>query len=204
MSAHTPSTRMTDADAFPVTGDAAADALLVTNPFALLMGMLLDQQVPMEWAFRAPARLAERLAELPLDATTVANLDPNDLQAHFAGPPALHRFPGSMATRTQAMAQHLVDHYDGDAASLWGTARSGTELLRRLCALPGFGEEKARIFVAVLAKRFGNRPVGWKTAAGAFADRQPRSVADIGSREEFTMVRAWKKAQKAKGLGKGD
>lgn len=191
-------------DAFPVTGDADADRLLTENPFALIMGMLLDQQVPMEWAFRAPARLAERMAPDPLDAAHIARIHPDELQAMFAQKPALHRFPGSMAARTHALATHLVEHYDGDTAALWATARSGGALLERLLALPGFGEEKARIFVALLAKRFGHRPTGWKQAAGPFADREPRSVADIGSRDEFAAVRAWKKAQKAKGLGKGD
>ncbi len=189
---------------FPVTGDADADALLVTNPFALLLGMLLDQQVPMEWAFRSPARLAERLGDRPLDPVTVAALDPTELLALFTGPPALHRFPKAMAERTHVLAAVLVDTYGGDTAALWQTATTGAEELRRLRELPGFGEEKARIFVAVLAKRFGHRPRGWKAAAGPFADSTPRSVADIGSREAFTAVRAWKKAQKAKGLSKAD
>ncbi len=109
-----------------------------------------------------------------------------------------------MAKRVQALSQHLVDTYDGVTEHLWTEARTGDELFRRLRELPGFGEEKARIFVALLAKRFGVRPRGWKPAAGPFADNQRRSVADISSRAEFEKVRAWKKAQKAKGLGKSD
>lgn len=185
----------------PVTGDADADRLLVTDPFALLMGMLLDQQVPMEWAFHAPWRLRERVGKR-FSAASIAAFDPDEFKAVFSAVPALHRFPGSMAKRVQAMSQVIVDEYDGDASQLWSTAKTGDELFRRLRELPGFGEEKSRIFVAVLAKRFGVRPRGWKAAAGPFADTQRRSVADISSRAEFDKVRAWKKAQKAKGLTK--
>jgi len=191
------------APSFPVTGDPEADALLVSDPFALLLGMLLDQQVPMEWAFRSPWRLRERIGDR-FSPTGIAAYDPDEFKAVFSEVPALHRFPGSMAKRVQALSQHLVDTYDGDTERLWNEARSGDELFRRLRELPGFGEEKARIFVALLAKRFGVRPRGWKPAAGPFADHQRRSVADISSRAEFEKVRAWKKAQKAKGLGKAD
>jgi uncharacterized HhH-GPD family protein len=186
-----------------VTGNPESDQLLNRDPLALLIGMLLDQQVPMEWAFRAPHRLRERLGGR-LDAATIASTDPDELLAAFKGPPALHRFPGSMAKRTQEMSRHLVERYDGDASALWRDAATGDELLARLRALPGFGEEKARIFTALLAKRFGVRPEGWEAAAGPFADATPRSVADIDSAESLERVRTWKRAQKAKGKSKAD
>lgn len=192
------------APTFPVTTDDDANDLLVSDPFALLMGMLLDQQVPMEWAFHAPWRLRQRLGAEHFSPAWIAAADPEELKATFSAPPALHRFPGSMAARVHGLCQVLVDRYDGDTARLWTEAKTGDELLARLRQLPGFGEEKARIFVAVLAKRFGVRPRGWKAAAGPFADTQRRSVADISSRAEFEKVRAWKKAQKAKGLSKSD
>lgn len=186
-----------------VTGDDAADQLVNTDPLALLLAMLLDQQVPMEWAFVAPARLRERMGG-ELDPRRIAAMDPDDVKALFAQKPALHRFPGSMATRAHRLCQHLVEHYGGDAAAIWTGAAQGDVVFRRLRDLPGFGDEKARIFVAVLAKRMGQRPVGWEEAAGPFADEQPRSVADIGSREAFADVKRWKKAQKARNLTKAD
>ncbi len=189
------------APTFPVTGDAKADELLVSEPLALLLGMLLDQQVPTEWAFAAPRRLKERLGGT-LDAAGIAAMAPEDVEARFAEKPALHRFPRAMAKRAHALCGVLVDRYDGDAAAVWRTAGTGAELLGRLEELPGFGAEKARIFVAVLAKRLGVRPPGWEEAAGPFADDSPRSVADIDSRESFARVRAWKKAQKASGKQK--
>jgi uncharacterized HhH-GPD family protein len=186
-----------------ITGDAAANELLNTDPLALLIGMLLDQQVPMEWAFLAPYRLEQRLGRR-LDAAEIADYDPDAFAAVFKGPPALHRFPGSMASRVQALARHLVEHYDGDAAALWRDAADGAELHRRLQALPGFGPEKARIFTALLAKRFAVRPDGWERAAGPFADATPRSAADVDSPESLSKVRQFKQAQKAQGKGKGD
>lgn len=191
------------APTFPVTGDPEADRLLVTDPLALLLGMMLDQQVPMEWAFAAPHRLRERLGG-SLDAATIAEMDPDALAAAFSERPALHRFPGSMAKRAQALCRQLVDDYGGDAGAVWSDAGSGDELFRRLKALPGFGDEKSRIFVAVLAKRLGVRPPGWEERAGPFADPTPRSVADIDSPESFDRVREWKKAQKAAKKGKAD
>jgi uncharacterized HhH-GPD family protein len=186
-----------------VTGNPDADELLNSDPLALLLGMLLDQQVPMEWAFRAPQRLKERLGG-DLDAGAIAAMDEAEVAAAFADKPALHRFPGSMGRRAHQLCRHLVAHHHGDAATVWAEAADGAELLARLCALPGFGEEKARIFVALLAKRMGVRPPGWEAAAGPFADPIPRSVADIDSRQSFDRVREWKKAQKAKGKGKAD
>ncbi len=179
-----------------LTGDAAADDLLSTDAFALLVGMLLDQQVPMEKAFRSPYDLKERMGGR-LDPAAVADSDPDGLGAIFSRPPALHRFPGSMAARTQALARVIVDEYGGDAASVWRTAESGPELYRRLKALPGFGDQKARIFLALLAKRLGVRPPGWEEAAGAYAADGFYSVADIVNPETLAKVREYKRAKKA-------
>jgi uncharacterized HhH-GPD family protein len=186
----------------PVTGDAAADGLLASNPLALLIGMLLDQQVPMEWAFRGPYTLNERLGGL--DAIAIAAMDPTDLEDTFKSKPALHRFPGSMAKRTHALCRAITDDYGGDAAKVWTEAASGEELYRRLRALPGFGDEKARIFIALLAKRLGVKPDGWEAAAQPFSDDTPRSVADIDSPETLARVRDWKRTQKSKGKSKRD
>ena len=190
----------------PVTGDPEADRLLVENPLALLIGMLLDQQVSMEWAFRGPHTLSERLGGL--DAAAIAAMDPDDLEAAFREKPALHRYPASMAKRTHALCQVLVDEYDCDATNVWKRAtagdETGDELLARLRALPGFGEEKSKIFLALLAKRFGVTPPGWEAAARPFSDATMRSVADIDSSEALAEVRRWKKAQKTKGKGKAD
>jgi len=186
----------------PVTGDPAADELLVASPLALLIGMLLDQQVPMEWAFKGPHTLQERLGRL--DCATIAAMPPDELKGVFTAKPALHRFPGSMAGRTHALCQALVDDYGGDAQRVWKDAESGDELLARLRALPGFGEEKSKIFLALLGKRLGVAPPGWEQAAKPYSDATKRSVADIDSPEALAEVRAFKKAQKAKGKAKGD
>ncbi len=189
----------------PVTGDQEADAYLVDDPLALLVGMLLDQQVPMEWAFRGPFTLRERLGGGErLDAAAIAAMDPDEFEGVFRAKPALHRFPGSMAKRTHALCRHVVDEYDGDAASVWTTAGSGDELLQRLRALPGYGDEKAKIFLAILGKRLGVAPPGWEEAAAPFSDANPRSVADIDSPESFQRVRAWKTEQKRKKKTKSD
>jgi uncharacterized HhH-GPD family protein len=188
---------------FPITGDEDADRLLAEDPLALMIGMLLDQQVPMEWAFASPAKLRRRLGG-HLDATEIAAMDPEAVAAVFSEKPALHRFPGSMGKRTHALCQHLVDHYGGDAAQVWEGAVDAADLSARVEALPGFGKEKSRIFIALLAKRFGRAPDGWEAFAGPFADAQPRSVADISSEEAVLDVRAWKKAQKAKGKTNAD
>jgi len=185
-----------------VTGDPAADHLLNTDPLALLIGMLLDQQVPMEWAFRGPATLVNRLGGL--DAGAVADMDPEAFLEACRAKPAIHRFPRSMAGRIQDLCRHLVDHHGGDAADIWRGASDGADLSRRLRALPGYGAEKTMIFVAILAKRMGVAPEGWEAAAGPFADDVPRSVADIDSPEALATVRAWKKAQKAAGKSKQD
>jgi uncharacterized HhH-GPD family protein len=187
----------------PVTGNPEADKLLVDDPLALMIGMLLDQQVPMEWAFSGPLRLREKLGGR-LDAAEIADLDPAALEAIFRGPPALHRYPGSMAKRTQALCQYVVENYGGDAAAVWAGVDDGDELLRRVRALPGFGADKSKIFTALLAKRFDVRPPGWEQATAPFSDDQPRSVADVDSAETLQRVRSWKRAMKAQGKTKSD
>jgi len=194
---------MATAKKMPVTGDPEADRLLVTDPLALLIGMLLDQQVPMEWAFKGPATLKERLGGT-LDAAAIAAMDPDDVVAVFVTKPALHRYPAAMAKRTHELCQFLVDNYDGDAGGVWRDVRTGDELFRRVRALPGYGEEKAKILVAILAKRLGRRPTGWELVAAPFSDDEPRSVADIDSAETLAKVREWKKMMKAKGKSKQD
>jgi uncharacterized HhH-GPD family protein len=188
---------------FYITGDPDADGLLAREPLALLIGMLLDQQVPMEWAFASPARLAQRLGGR-LDAGEIAALDSDELEAVFKERPSLHRFPGSMARRTGDLCRHLVETYDGRAERVWTDPGDASDVLARLRALPGFGDEKSRIFLAVLAKRLGVRPAGWEDAAAPFSDDQRRSVADVSSPETLEEVRAFKKAKKAAGKGKAD
>jgi uncharacterized HhH-GPD family protein len=192
---------MTDA-VLPVTGDPDADRLLADEPLALLIGMLLDQQVPMEWAFRGPANLAARIGGL--DAARIAAMSPEDLEAVFRQKPALHRYPGSMARRTHALCAHLVETYDGDPARIWEDAADARTVLARLRALPGYGDEKAKILLAVLGKRFGRAPAGWEAAAAPFSDAEPRSVADVDSAASLQRVREWKRARKAVGRGKAD
>jgi uncharacterized HhH-GPD family protein len=187
----------------PVTGNPEADQLLSENPLALMIGMLLDQQIPMEWAFAGPLTLRERMGG-QLDAARIAATDPDEFVAVFKGPPALHRFPGSMGKRTQDLCQYLVDHYGGDAAAVWTGVDDGHELVRRVRALPGFGGEKSKIFSAMLAKRFGVRPPGWEEATAPFSDDEPRSVADIDSAESLQRVRGWKKMMKAQKKAKAD
>ena len=185
---------------FPITGDPAADELLVTDPLALVIGMLLDQQVPMEWAFRGPSTLRNRLGGL--DCAAIAAMPPEDLEAVFKEKPALHRYPGSMAKRTHALCVHIVDEYDGDAEKIWKGVKDPVVLFDRLRALPGYGEEKAKIFLAILGKRLGVAPSGWEQYAGPFGDANPRSVADIDSPEALLRVREWKQAQKKAGKSK--
>ena len=184
-----------------VTGDADADRLVNTNPLALLTAMLLDQQITMEWAFMGPHRLQERLG-FDLAPAAVAALDPEDFAAAVTARPALHRFPAAMAERMLRLCHHLIDRYDGDAAAVWTGATTGAELLDRIRDLPGYGDEKAKILVAVLGKRFRIRPDGWEAASAPFSDDQPRTVADIDGPEALSRVRSWKKSQKAKGRAK--
>ena len=186
-----------------ITGDPEGDGLLNSDPLALLIGMLLDQQVPMEWAFGAPPKLKERLGGA-IDAAQIAALPADELEKIFKGPPALHRFPGSMAKRTQAVCQHLVEHHGGRAEELWERAADAKDLFMRLTALPGYGKEKAKIFIALLGKRFGIRPEGWEEVAAPFSDAERRSIADVDSPATLLEVRAWKKAKKAQGKGKDE
>ena len=182
----------------PYSGNPAADQLLEDDPLALLIGMVLDQQIPLEKAFFSPYELRERLGGGELDAGVIASLDEAKLQEVFATPPALHRFPGSMGKRVQELCRVLIDEYGGSAEAVWSTAASGDELLKRVKALPGFGEQKARIFVALLGKRLGVRPKGWEKAAGAYGEKGSfRSVADIDGPEALAKVRAYKKEMKA-------
>jgi uncharacterized HhH-GPD family protein len=185
-----------------ITGDKAADGLLNEDGTALLIGMLLDQQVPMEWAFTGPATLRKRLGHLA--ARKIAAMDVDEFVAVCAEKPAIHRFPGAMGKRIHQVCTVLADEYDGAASNIWKDVDSGAELYRRLHALPGYGEEKATIFVAILAKTQGVRPDGWQQAAGKFGDDVPRSVADIDGPESLAKVREWKKAQKAAKRNKQD
>jgi uncharacterized HhH-GPD family protein len=185
----------------PVTGNPEADDLLVNDPLALLVGMLLDQQVPMEWAFGAPLKLKERLGGA-LDAGRIASMPLEELEGMFRGPPALHRYPASMAKRAQQLCQALVDDYGGRADAVWTGVTDGPELFRRLKTLPGFGNDKAKIFLALLAKRFGIAPEGWEGTSTPFSDEQRRSVADVDSAEALAEVRAFKQMMKAKNKGK--
>ena len=182
--------------AIAVTGDYDADLQVSTDPLSLLLAMLLDQQVPMERAFRSPYDLKERLGGR-LDAVEIADMDAEALATVFKGPPALHRFPGSMAGRTQDMCRVLVERYGGDAERVWKDAKTGKELFANLRVLPGFGEQKARIFTALLAKRMGVKPEGWEEVAGPYAPAGYYSVADIDGPEALAAVRQHKKAMKA-------
>ncbi|ANP56071.1 putative HhH-GPD family protein [Streptomyces griseochromogenes] len=178
--------------------DPEADALLGRSPLAALTGMLLDQQIPMEWAFKGPATIVGRMGAEDLDAHEIAVMDPEAFAALLSEKPAVHRYPGSMAKRIQQLCQYLVEHYDGDAEAVWRGVGSGAELLRRLQDLPGFGKQKAQIFLALLGKQLGVRPEGWREAAGAYGEeRSYRSVADITGPESLAKVRAHKQEMKA-------
>ncbi|QBJ91287.1 Fe-S cluster assembly protein HesB [Streptomyces seoulensis] len=178
--------------------DPDADALLSRSPLAALTGMLLDQQIPMEWAFKGPETIARRMGADDLDAHDIAARDPEEFAALLSEKPAVHRYPGSMAKRVQTLCQYLVEHYDGDAEAVWRDAGSGPELLKRLEALPGFGKQKAQIFLALLGKQLGVTPQGWREAAGAYGEAKSyRSVADITGPESLAKVRAHKQEMKA-------
>ena len=180
-----------------IAQDPAADELLSRDPLALLIGMLLDQQFPMERAFGAPRLLADRLGVDSLSAADLAAADPEALTTVFQGPPALHRYPGSMAGRTQELCRLLVERYGGRADGLWADAPDGATLLRRLGQLPGFGAQKSKIFLALLGKQYGVTPPGWREAAGDYGtEGSHRSVADITGPESLAEVRQFKQAQK--------
>ncbi|MFE6734941.1 HhH-GPD-type base excision DNA repair protein [Microbacterium sp. NPDC057650] len=192
--------------ALHITGDTAADELLTDNPLALLVGMLLDQQVAMETAFAGPLKIEQRTGAA--DAATIASMDPEEFLAAFKQSPSVHRFPGSMATRVQSLCQTLVDDWGGDAAALWtrpapeqaerDEGPDGPTVLKRLKALPGFGEQKAKIFLALLGKQYGFTGTGWREASAPYGeDGSFRSVADIVSPESLTKVREHKRAMKA-------
>ena len=182
-----------------LTGDPDADQILTENPFALLTGMLLDQQVPMERAFAGPLKIFDRIGGL--DPRVIADFDPERFAAVCAESPAVHRFPGSMAKRIQDLAREVVDRYHGEAAALWSEGDpDGVEVLRRLKALPGFGDQKAKIFLALLGKQYGVTPRGWRSAAGDYGKAGTHmSVADVVDKGSLEQVRAYKKKMKAKG-----
>jgi uncharacterized HhH-GPD family protein len=183
--------------AIQIAQDPRADQVLSESPFALLTGMLLDQQYPMEHAFRGPAKILDRFGSL--EPAVIASADPEAFAALCSTPPAIHRFPGSMAARVQALAAHVVEEYDGHAERLWEQADSGQDLMRRLQALPGFGKQKAQIFAALVAKQLGVRPPGWEDAAGAYAEQGSyRSVADVVDAASLDKVRSFKKEMKAR------
>lgn len=175
-----------------------ADELLGRSPLAALVGMLLDQQVPMEWAFSGPYTIAVRMGGDDLDAHAIAAYDPEAFAALLSEKPAVHRYPGSMAKRVLQLCQFLVAHYDGDAAGVWRDVATGAELLKRLTELPGYGKQKSQIFLALLGKQYGVRPEGWRAAAGAYGDEGSyRSAADITGPETLAKVRAHKQEAKA-------
>ncbi|MGY1711576.1 HhH-GPD-type base excision DNA repair protein [Geodermatophilus sp. SYSU D00758] len=180
-----------------ISQDDAADELLSRDPLALLIGMLLDQQFPMERAFAGPRLLADRMGADPLSAAAIADADPEQLAAWFQGPPAVHRYPGSMAARAQAVCRLLVERHDGRTEALWEDAPDGATLLRRIRGLPGFGAQKARILVALLGKQYGVTPPGWREAAGEYgAEGATRSIADVTGPESLAAVRRFKQEAK--------
>jgi len=177
--------------------EPAADEMLRQDPLALLIAMLLDQQIPLEKAFNGPFVLAERLDVKTLDARALADHDPADFSAKFAKPPAIHRFPAAMAERTQKLCRVIADDFDGDAASVWTGAVDGADLVKRIGTLPGFGKQKAQIFTALLGKQFDVQPEGWREAAGEFGvDGARKSVADITDASSLAEVRSYKKQMK--------
>jgi uncharacterized HhH-GPD family protein len=185
-----------------IAQDPTADRVLSQDPFALLTGMLLDQQFPMERAFAGPAKVLDRFGTL--DPGAIAAADPEAFADLCATPPAIHRYGRSMAARIQALAVVVRDTYGGDASAIWRDASSGAELVTRLKALPGFGEQKARIFTALLGKLLGVRPEGWAEACGAYAEEGSyRSVADVVDADSLQKVRDFKKAAKAAARGEG-
>ena len=181
--------------AIHITGDDKADQVLDGSPFALLLGMLLDQQYPMEHAFRGPAKILDRFGSL--EPADIAAAEPEQFASLCSEPPAVHRFPGSMAQKVQAVAQIVVDEYDGQAERIWTGAEDAQDLLKRMTALPGFGKQKAQIFIALLAKQLDVRPEGWEAVVGDYSQEGYRSVADVVDTASLEKVRAYKKEKKA-------
>ncbi len=181
--------------AIHITGDAEADQVLTDSPFALLVGMMLDQQYPMEHAFRGPHKVLTRFGTI--EPSAIAAADPEEFATLCSTPPAIHRYGRSMAARLQALAGLVETEYGGDASRIWTGATTGQELLKRVQALPGFGTQKSQIFVALLAKQLGVRPDGWEQAVGAYAEDGYRSVADVTDPASLQKVRDFKKAKKA-------
>ena len=181
--------------AIHITGDDQADEVIEGSPFALLLGMLLDQQYPMEHAFRGPAKILDRFGSL--EPAEIAAAEPESFASLCAEPPAVHRFPGSMAQKVQAVARLVVDEYGGEADRIWTGAADAQDLLRRMTALPGFGKQKAQIFIALLAKQRGVRPEGWEAVVGDYSQEGYRSVADVVDTASLEKVRAYKKEKKA-------
>ncbi len=182
--------------AIHITGDEHADQVLDENPFALLTGMLLDQQFPMERAFAGPAKILDRFGSI--DAAQVAAADPEQFASLCSEPPAVHRFPGSMAERVQSVARIVVEEHDGHAERIWTEAADAKDLLKRITNLPGFGKQKAQIFIALLAKQRGVRPEGWEGVVGDYSLEGYRSVADVVDEASLQKVRAFKQEKKAK------
>ena len=180
---------------FHIANEPTADRVLDKHAFAPLMGMMLDQQYGMEHAFRGPEKVLSRFGTL--EPAAIAAADPEEFTARGSRPPAIHRFPASMAGRLQELARMICDEYDGDTARLWTEAASGKDLLKRVQALPGFGKQKAQIFVALVAKQLGVRPEGWEAAAGDYALEGYRSVADVVDAESLLKVREFKQQKKA-------
>jgi uncharacterized HhH-GPD family protein len=180
-----------------IAQEPEADALLEREPLALLLGMLLDQQIPMEVAFKGPKKLVDRLGKL--DVHLIAEYDPEEFATLATTPPAIHRYGGSMAKRVQALCQYLVETYDGDVTAIWTRGKpNGAEILKRLKDLPGYGEQKAKIFLALLGKQLGLKASGWREAAGAYGEKgSRRSAADVVDAKSLQEVRAFKKAAKA-------
>ena len=181
--------------ALQIAQDPAADEILTNSPFALLVGMMLDQQYPMEHAFRGPAKILDRFGSL--EPAEIAAAEPETFASLCSEPPAVHRFPGSMAQKVQAVAQIVVDEYDGEADRIWTGAENAQDLLKRMTALPGFGKQKAQIFIALLAKQRGVRLGGWEAVVGDYSQEGYRSVADVVDTASLEKVRAYKKEKKA-------
>ena len=180
----------TTLESLPFTGDDTADRLLVADPLALLIGFELDQQVTVQKAFSGPAELQRRIGHL--DAARIAAMDPTELIEVFRKPPALHRFPASMAGKVQDLARAIADQYGNDASRVWSEATSGKDLEARLLGLPGFGPMKARTVLAIVVKRFGVKPPGWE----AVLPTHP-TLADVDSPESLAAYQAGKRAKKA-------